>query len=204
MSLQKGSVRLEIFMQKILTLLTLVVLAACASEPPVVVKQENDPAPKINLDVLTVVVLDRTTQDGQPTPYTTNNFQPTIVNAMRRWATDKIVAVGTTGEAIIVIRDGTLKSEPIPHPDSWFTREQTSKYVGHAEIELDVTRRNEHGQVMAESSQFETLPEEASTLERQNAYNKLLNAMMRDLSANVRSGVKEHLASFVTAQTPPQ
>lgn len=190
-------------MKNTLSLSLFFFLAACASSPPPAVKQEADTTPKINLDVLTVVVLDRSNPLVANTPYTTNNFQPTIANAMRQWATEKLVATGSTGEAIVVIRDASLKAEPIPHSDSWFTREQASKYVGRAEMEIDISRRGEHGQVTAEASRFETLPEDPSSIERQNAYTRLLNAVMHDLGANMRSGIHDHLAAFA-APSPMQ
>ncbi len=161
------------------------------------VKQEDDTSSKINLDVLSIVVLDRSNAMLGPSPYTTNNFQPTITNAIRQWASEKLVAVGTTGQAIFVIKDASLKSEAIPYHDSWFTREQTSKYVGHAEIELDVTGHEGHGMVTTAATQFETLPETPSSIERQNAYTKLLNGLMHDLGNNVRGGIHDHINNFV-------
>lgn len=181
-------------------LLGLVFLASCASNPPPPVRQETDTSPKIYLDVLTVVVLDRSLPYAGNSPYATNNFQPTIANAIRRWITDKFVAVGTTGEAIVVIKDASLKSESIPHPDSWFTREQAGKYMAHAEIEFNVSRRDERGQATAEAAQFVTLPETPSAVERQNAYNQVLNAVMRDLGANLRGAIRDHLGGFSAKQ----
>ena len=55
----------------------MLLLSACASEPPPVVQVDSDTSPKINLDVLTVVVLDRTDGLTADTPYASNNFQPT-------------------------------------------------------------------------------------------------------------------------------
>lgn len=172
-------------------------LSACADNPAPVTKVATDSSPKINLDVLTVVVLDRSNPLDSNTPYATNNFQPTIANALRRWATDKLIAVGSTGEAIVAIQDASLTSESLRHPDSIFTRQQASKYVGHAAIEIDVTGREGHGRVTAEASQMQTLPEDPTTAERQDAYAKLLNALMKQLSENVRSGVRDHLGNFV-------
>jgi hypothetical protein len=190
-------------MQRFLAIALLALLAACASTPPPSVKPEADTSPPVKLDVLTVVVLDRSNTLLADTPYATNNFEPTIANALRQWATQKFVAVGSTGEAIIVIRDASLKAEPIPHPDSWFTREQTSKYAGHAEIEIDVSRRNDHGQVTADAVQVESLPEDPTPVERQNAYYKVLNAVVTEIGANLRGGIHDHLMGFVAAQ-PPQ
>jgi hypothetical protein len=184
-------------MKKILSILAcLVVLSSCADAPPPPVKLEVDDSPKVNLDVLTITVIDRSVQLGD-TLYTANNFQPTIANAIRQWVTDKLVAVGTTGEAIVAIRDASLKAQALSHADDWFTRQQASKYMGHAEVEIDVTGREGRAQVTAEASRFETLPETPTAPERQNAYTKVLNGLMRDLNANLRNGIRDHLGAFV-------
>jgi hypothetical protein len=183
----------------------LLLLSACADAPPPVVQQDVDTSPKINLDVLTVVVIDRSESLVAGTPYATNNLQPTIANALRRWATDKLIAVGSTGEAIVVIRDANLKAQALSHSDDWFTREQASKYSGRAAVDIEISAREGQGRVSAEASHFETLPETPTTLERQNAYNKVLNALMRDIGANLRAGIRDHLNKFViTAPILPQ
>jgi len=161
------------------------------------VKPEVDTSPAINLDVLTVVVVDRSQPQIGDTPYVSNNFQPTIGNAIRQWATNKLVATGTTGEAIVVIRESSLKAQALPHEDDFFKRQQTSKYTGRAEVEIMVKGREGQGRVSAEASRFETLPETPSSLERQNAYYGLLNGLMRDLTKNLRSGINDHLGAFV-------
>ena len=193
-------------MKKILAAIVLpLVLVACADTPPPAVKVETDMGPKINLDVLSVVVLDRTEPLGGRSLYNTNDFQPTIATAVREWATDKLVATGSTGQAIVVIRDASLKYEVLPHKDDMFTREQASKYIGHAAVEIDVTGREGHGQVSADASRFATLPEEPSALERKNAYAKMLNGLTADLAAKLRVGIKDHIGSYViTAPILPQ
>jgi hypothetical protein len=185
-------------MKKLLAVFTcLLLLSACADTPPPPVKLETDTSSKINLDVLTVTVIDRSAPSAASSPYTTNNFQPTIASALRHWAMDKLVAVGTTGEAIVVIRDASLTSDSLKHSDSWFTREQASKYTGRAAIDIDVTGREGQGHASAEASRFETLPEEPTARERQNAYTKILNAVMSDVGAKLRSGVNDHLGAFI-------
>lgn len=175
----------------------MLLLSACASEPPPVVQVDSDTSPKINLDVLTVVVLDRTDGLTADTPYASNNFQPTLANALRHWATDKLVAVGSTGEAVVVINDASLKSQALPHSDNWIKRDQATKYIGHVAIDMDVSGREGQGKVTAEASHFETLPENASSIERQNAYTKVLNGIMRDINTNMRRAISDHISNFV-------
>jgi hypothetical protein len=172
-------------------------LAACAENQPPPVKPEADTSAKINLDVLSVTVIDHSTPPEANSAYASNNFQPTIANALRSWAMEKIVAVGSTGEAVIMIRDASLKSENLSHGDHMFTREQASKYIGRAEIEMSVKGREGSGHVVAEAGQFETLPENPSTRERQNAYTKILNRLSRDIAAKLRANIYDHLGTFV-------
>ena len=203
LTLQPAWLGLQKIMQKILSLFfVLLLLVSCVSplQPPI--KQAPVVAPQVNLDVLTIAVLDRTTQGDIASPYATNDFQPTIANAIRRMVNEKFVAVGSTGEAIFVIRDASLKSEAIPHNDSWFTREQTSKYAAHVNVELDVTRQTDHGQVTVEASQFSTLPENSTKQERQDAYGKVLKAITDEVGDNLRRGIKDHISGFVATKSP--
>ncbi|MBV8548252.1 MAG: hypothetical protein JO126_02205 [Alphaproteobacteria bacterium] len=191
----------------LLALLTFsaIALVGCSSTPPVAVQAAVDTTPPVRLDVLTVTVMDRTGPQPVRSPYNTNNFQPTIANAIRRWASEKLVAVGTSGEAVVTIRDATLDAQPIKHGDDMFTREQTSQYVAHAAVTIDVRGHAGQGQsatqlsgsVNAEASRHETLPEDPTAIERQNAYYKIYNGLMQDLTNNLKSAINGHLRDFI-------
>lgn len=189
----------------IVLVLSLIAMAGCSSAPPVAVQPFADTAAPIKLDVLTVTVLDRSPAQPLRSPYNTNNFQPTIANAIRHWASDKLVAVGTTGEAVVTIRDASLDAQSLKHGDDLFTREQASQYVAHAAVTIDVHGRAGQGAsatqlsgtVNAEASRHETLPENPTPIERQNAYFKVYNGLMQDLSANLKMAIDSHLRDFI-------
>jgi hypothetical protein len=185
-------------MKKLFLIVCFAALAACSSEPQPVVKPVLELTPRFNLDVLTVTVLDRSVPDIVDSPYSTNNFQPTIAKAIQQSLTQRLIAVGTTGEAIVVIRDASLKSEPIAYTKgSWLDRPQASKYSARAEIELQITGREGQGQVTAQASRYVTLPENPTALERQNAYNTVLNGLMHDLGADMSSAIQTHINRFI-------
>jgi hypothetical protein len=177
--------------------LFIVSLSACSSEQPIAIKTNIAPTTKINLDVLTVTVVDRSLPPNGDSPYLRNNFKPTIAEAMHDWASQHIVAVGSTGEATITIRDASLKSQALPITHDMFKRQQASKYTGHAEIELDINGREGFGRASAEASRFETLPEEPSVIEKNNAYNSVLNGLVHDTEHNFDEAVNTHLSNFV-------
>ena len=85
----------------------------------------------------------------------------------------------------------------MPHSDNWIKRDQATKYIGHVAIDMDVSGREGQGKVTAEASHFETLPENASSIERQNAYTKVLNGIMRDINTNMRRAISDHISNFV-------
>lgn len=188
-----------------LVFVLLAAVAGCASAPQSALQPMTDTTPPIKLNVLTVTVLDKSGAQPLHSPYNTNNFQPTIANAIRHWASEKLVAVGTTGEAVVTIRDASLDAQPIKHGDDWFTREQASQYVANASVTIDVHGRNGEGAsatqlsgtVNAAANRHETLPEDPSPIERQNAYTKVYNGLMQDLSANLRSAINGHLQDFI-------
>lgn len=171
----------------------LALLTACSSDPPPAVQLGYDLPPRINLDVLTVTVQDRTAPPAPGSP----NFKPTLVSTIQQYVNERIVAVGTTGQAVVTISDAGIVEQKLSYKDDAFTRAQASKYVGRAAVELSVVGRDGHGNVSASSSRFETLPQDATPIERQNAYNTVMNGIMHDVGRNLTSAVQTHLSNFV-------
>jgi hypothetical protein len=189
---------LEKSMKKLtVAFLFLSLLSGCSSGTPPAVKADIGSSSKINLDVATIDVIDRSGSFGADSPYAANNFKPTIAEAIRQWASQHFAAVGTSGAADIVVKDASLKTQALPHASDMFTREQASKYIAHAEVEIDINGHEGQGMVTAEASRFETLPEKPTAIERQNAYTTVLNGLVHDLGGNLDTGVREHIGNFV-------
>ena len=179
----------------VLVLSALLALAACADTPPPVPVAYDLP-PVVKLDVLAVTVSDRSK------PYSADimaggDFRPTIANAIKDYVTDHITAIGTTGEAVITIRDASIRQENIPHKSDLFTRPQAARYVAHAEVEVKVQAREGYGSVTAQASRFETLLQDPTPVERQSAYNAVVNGLMHDLAANLNTAMQAHLSNFI-------
>lgn len=89
------------------TLLVLLILAACSSTPPRTYERLNyDYLPQLRLNVASVDIEDRTA----PTPAGDVSLQaPTPPSvALRQMATDRLKAFGTSGRAVLVIRQASL------------------------------------------------------------------------------------------------
>jgi hypothetical protein len=198
MPLQGSRAGLEKAMKKILIFCFFVpLLCACSTGSPPAAQYGGAPASTINLDVLTLTDLDRSAPPAPGSPYTKNNFRPTIASAARQWLTQHLAAVGTTGEATVVLKDASLTSQALPYTKDLFTRQQASKYIAHAEVEITVKGHEGYGQVTAEATHFETLPENSSPIERQDAYTRVLNGLMHDLGVNLDAAIHDHIGDFV-------
>lgn len=185
-------------MKKHLIVLGLIaLLPACATEAPARIQADIPAAATVNLDVATVSVIDRSTTRLANSPFNSNHFSPSIVEAVQQWAKNKIRAVGTAGQAIVVIKDASLTLQALPHENDWFTRQQTSKYNAHIEVEVEAKNSRGYAIATAQTTHTESLPENPTDAERQNAYFTVLNASMRDLEQNMHSSVHEHMQNFV-------
>ena len=186
-------------MKKIILALVLSsVLAGCADEPPAPVANYSLP-PRINLDVQSISLTDRSMPQPASSPYNSNDFQPTITQAVRQWAKDRLQAVGGAGQAMVIIKDATLDQRTVPYEHDIFTRQQASKYVAHVAIDIEAQGHGGYAIASAEASRFVTLPENPDSNERRKAYFDVLNGLMRDLGVNLEASIKGHMRDFVVS-----
>ncbi len=178
------------------------VLAACSSDPtPPAVAYEQASGPKIALDVKKISLADRSGSMPMNSPYKTNQFSPTIAEAIKDWAVDHLQATGQDGQAIVLIKKASLIAQPMPLKegiDSWFTRQQATKYVARAEVAIEASGGVGFAVAEASASRAITLPEDPNEAEKQEAYMSLLNGLMSDLSQNLQSSIHGHMARFIS------
>ena len=161
-------------------------------------KPDLGPMSKVNLDVQTISFADRSGIPPANSPYNSNRFQPTIAEAIRQWSSDHLQAVGTYGNAIVIVKDASLTLQTIPYQKDWFTRQQSAKYIGHASVDIELKGRGDiYALASAEATHYETLPEDPTDAERQNAYVKVLNGLMHDLAHNIDTSIHDHMQNFV-------
>jgi hypothetical protein len=179
----------------------LLALSACETEqaPPPAHSAHTLP-PKISLDVQAINLADRSGLQPNSSPYNTDRFTPTISEAIRQWASDRLQAAGQSGQAIIVIKDASLIQQPLPVShgiDGWFTRQQGVKYIARAEVSLEANGRPGFALTDAVATRAVTLPEDPTPVEKQDAYFSLLNGLMKDLGQNMETGIQTHMGGFI-------
>jgi hypothetical protein len=182
----------------------LLALTACETQQaPPPAHTSAAPPPKIALDVQVINLADRSGQQPVSSPYNSNRFSPTIADAIKQWASDRLQAAGQSGQAIIVIKDASLIAQPMPIKegiDGWFTRQQGVKYIGRAEVSIEANGRPGFSMADAVATRAVTLPENPTPIEKQDAYYTMLNGLMKDLGQNLETGIQTHMGSFIVSQ----
>ena len=175
-------------------------LTACSAEPapPMAVKQVLPP--KMSVNVQAINLADRSGIQPANSPYKTNKFSPTISESIKQWASDRLQAVGTSGQAVIIIKEASLTEQKVPTKEGfegWFTREQGVKYIGRAEVTVEAHSPQGYAVTDASASRTVSLPENPNPMERQEAYYNLINGLMTDLGKNLDSGIQTHMGNFI-------
>lgn len=193
---------------RLLTLAFLTLLAACADKPP------SKPVTPLTLDYtrlgpikLAVSKLDfinhsplMPSADAAPV-----NFKPQLADAAYRWGLDRLQPVTAEGTAVYNISNATLTRTKLPQSggiNSWFTRQPAEKWVAAVTVKLQVTNATGgfNGHAEATVTRSTTLPEGATASEQENAYRRVLLALMDDLNSAMTTAIQQHLGPvLVTA-----
>ncbi|MDD5585393.1 MAG: hypothetical protein PHY92_00360 [Alphaproteobacteria bacterium] len=181
-------------------------LAACASEPAPLPPLQLDYATlgKIYLNTQDLRVIDRSTSMPQRPPSVGHLFRPTLSEAVNRWARDRIQAAGSAGHATLIIREAGVTEHRLPEltgVETWFTREQESKYLGKIDVELAAQSpvNKATGTATAHATFAITLPEDPTDIEKNAAYRQLLDGLMKDLNQKMELAIREHMAHFIAS-----
>jgi hypothetical protein len=181
-----------------LVLLASILLSACTTVPEGPPPLDYGKLDKINLDIKDLSFVDRGIDQTPAAPVVTEQFTPTIAEAIHSWASARLQAVGTQGSAAFVVKNAYVVEEGIPSAnDSWFERGQTRKYTGHAEIGFDARGNEGYALATANASRSVTLPDDPSDDEKRDAYRALLNGLMQDLNNYLEASIRDHMKDFI-------
>lgn len=197
--------------KSLLALICAAVLAACSSEPapPPPLQLDYGQLGKIYLNTQDLRVIDRAGSTPQKPPYVGHLFRPTLSDAVSRWAQDRLQAVGTAGHATLIIKEASVTDRPLPTEsgiESWFTREQASKYTGRLDVDLDAQTpvgAGATGMASAHAIFAITLPEKPTEVEKSAAYRQLLDGLMQDFNQKMDQAIRQHMAHFLTTGMAP-
>lgn len=178
-------------------------LALAACETPVQVQKFPEMTfthlTPINLDVANVEVVARY-QPPMKTPNVDHLVPTPPIKALRRWAADRLKAVGRSGTAQLVIHAASIIETPLEKKTGFtatFTKQQAQRYDFLIEASLEVVDGRRRGRAEARVTRFTTLREDASLNERDRIWFKEMEAMMADFNAEMEKNALQYLGALL-------
>ncbi len=119
-------------------------------------------------------------------------FPTPPLKAVRRWARDRLKAVGRSGTAKLVVKKASVVESSLQKKTGFkatFTKQQSHRY----DLDLEATIEMPEGRATARATRFTTIREDASINERNRIWFDLTENLMRDFDAEM----EKKLARFL-------
>ena len=182
-----------------------VALGGCASQVPV-----KPPAvsfadrPTIDLDVAVIDVVDQ-----YHPPMAKPNVEHLAPNppgqAVRRWVSERLRAVGRGGSAQVIVMDASIVESQLAREQgvaAFFTTQQSQRYEGRVEVKIVCQSPTSGltGYAQAMASRSSTVPEDISLAGREETWDKLVRGMMEDLDNRLSHAVQDGLGPMLKSR----
>ena len=129
-------------------------------------------------------------------------FPTPIAAALRRWADDRLEAVGGAYTLRFIIEDASATIEELETNkdlEALFTTEQAERIDTRLRVKIEIT--DENGAVPAftntEAARTRTMPENVSLNERDQIYNDLTKALMNDFNISQEQSIREYFEMYL-------
>jgi hypothetical protein len=173
--------------------------AEMASAPVAVSFADKEQVP------LAATTLEVRNADTSPTsyPYVTNRSPVTYDQAVRAWAAQRFNLTGGTPDVVrVTLRTGSIVEKLLPvHTgiSGWFHKDQSAEYTGTLDILIEIVDANGQvvGTVDGKSWESQTVREDASSTDRENAWLSVVKITFDNLDKEMIPRMRQSLSSFV-------
>ena len=198
---QKSPMIPRLLRPAVLAIAATLALGACTSTPPRPQARQISFAnlAPISFDVARIEVV----QQYQPPQVAPNVDHLTPIppsDAIRRWANERVRAMGTSGTMRVIIKDASITETHLAGTTGVrgaFTTDQSERYDGRLSVDLvvEVPSRRFQGYTGATVARTISVPENVSLQGREDAWHSLVERMMADLNAKLEEGIDGNLTA---------
>jgi hypothetical protein len=191
-------------MRIIIAALATLILAACHETPP--------PAPleplALDAPTYTFNVASISTAQDYKSPKIPPNVEHlsdlTPAQAVKQWSGMRLIAAGHGNSLEVDIKDASIVKKDIPKQKTgivgMFTAEQTEEYDGSLDVEIKIYSPQSvlsvaHAEIHVQRSQ--TLPENATILDRQRLYHQITLDLMKAFEAEADASIRQYLSRYL-------
>ncbi|MDP6829410.1 MAG: hypothetical protein QF521_07965 [Alphaproteobacteria bacterium] len=156
--------------------------------------------PVIELNVARIDIVEQYRSPLRP-PNVEHELPLAPAKAMRNWANDRLRAVGSSGRAVFVIADASVKAQPLQKKKglkAMFTLDQAARYNARLEARLEVETAAGLGKgfAAAAATRQRTMPEAVSMNDRDDALYRFVEEATKDFDRVMVANIDRHLAPF--------
>ncbi|TQV73341.1 hypothetical protein [Denitrobaculum tricleocarpae] len=180
------------------------VVAACETPP----SQNNfaeitfSHLPEIKLNV-SEIVYQSDYQAPKALPNVDHVFPVPPERAVKRWADDRLRAVGPANKAVFILKDASVIEERLETKGGVtgaFTTQQSERYTARMSVEMNIVDNfgNTLSTLNARTERSTTTAEDLSLREREEVWFKLTEDVMRDLDQQLEPTIRRVFFPYVT------
>ena len=181
------------------------ILGSCASGPgrPVFPELSYAHLAPIPLNVAEVRVEQVYASPGAK-PNVEQLFPVRPAAAAERWARERLQAVGAEGVAVVKILNASVVEVALPRTTGVrgaFTTDQSERYDGVLEVEIDASSRVRGNTAMVKSraQRSRSVAEDITLNDRDKVWFEMTEALMNDLNASLERQIYDNFGNFVAA-----
>jgi hypothetical protein len=123
-------------------------------------------------------------------------------DAAERWARDRLRPAGAEGVAVVRILNASVVEVPLPRTSGVrgaFTTDQSERYDGVLEVQIDVSSRarGQTAMVKSRAQRSRSVPEDITLNDREKVWFELTEALMNDLNASLERQIYDNFGNFL-------
>ncbi|MBC8445473.1 MAG: hypothetical protein H8D75_02415 [Rhodospirillaceae bacterium] len=129
-------------------------------------------------------------------------FPTPPLNALSRWSADRLMVSGSEDVARFTILDASVRETSLNKQEGIkgaFTRDQSERYDGALEATLEILDANggSKGFASARVTRSISIREDATVNDREQAWFKLTETLMKDFDTELKKNISRYLANWV-------
>ncbi len=157
-------------------------------------------SPSIAIDVQRVEVVSEYQPPGVK-PNVEHLFPVTPTDAVKRWTGDRLVPVGRSRLARVVIKNASVVEVALEKTGGikgWFTTDQAERYDATLEVVIEIRSdvgRDAYASALVKRSQ--TIEEGASPNKRREVWYAMTERLMADLDKELERSMRQYLSAYL-------
>lgn len=190
-------------MKKYLSIFVACLLCACSTAQEMLRPQPISftQYPLIQLNVANIEIKDEYTSPQQK-PNVEHLMPVSPAEAMHGWVADRLRATGGSRTLQVIIRDASVKETELPRTEGVkgvFTNDQAYRYDARLDVEMRIygDRALSEASLNTLGTRSETIPENASVLSRDKAFNTMIKKLMMDVNAELEKNIFTYFGRYL-------